>query len=106
MKKENQLKQFLAMFGGQRGCDTSDGLSDIVAKGDDFEKEIGILHSWYVDAPSASFSNISAGTHWEIIVGDNLEDMDLSEEVIEEMDAGTGALYNDYDNMETWYRIW
>ena len=88
---------------GQRQYDGKN--ANVVFTGKE-EDRCGILHTWHVDAPSASFSHISPGVYYEILVGSDPYKMDLDDKVANEMDKGTASNYIDDDTLECWYRIW
>ena len=62
-----QLKEFNKVILGD--CKQEDDI--VIASGEE-TKEYGFLHTWYIDAPSASFSGTKAGVRWEIIAVDKI----------------------------------
>lgn len=69
------MKEFNKVILGD--CKQEDDI--VIASGEE-TKEYGFLHTWYIDAPSASFSGTQAGVRWEIIAVDKISEM------IEEVD--------------------
>ena len=92
-------------------CKT-ENTNNVVFSGEELEeKEFGVVHTWYVDAPSAMFSGQKAGIHYEILALDSLEELGIEDD---DENPNKDALetiemyqpYYDDDSLETWIRIW
>ena len=118
---EQQIKDFKKMTFG----DCSQENNIVVASGEE-TKEYGFLHTWYVDAPSASFSGGKAGVRWEIIAVDKIseiitidpedyedgkddEEYKEMEKFIEELEDSVcdgELIFNPENELESYSRIW
>ena len=92
-------------------CST-ENVSNVIASGEEIdEKEFGVVHTWYVDAPSAMLSGEKAGIHWEVLAISSLDELEIEDEDGNPNKEALNKIemyepYYDDDNLETWYRIW
>ena len=105
-RERKAMERLLAVLGGNY----SDKEHESIANGDDSQGEVGILHTWFVDAPSAMFSGQEVGTRWEILVMtedeathllDGYDDFEANGDKALNFTAALAV-----GETEMWFRIW